>query len=61
MKEFYCGAVVPDCSTRFRAESEQAILEQVSQHAHDAHGMESVPDAVVQQVRANIHDVTAET
>ncbi len=60
MKEFYCGAVVPDCSTRFRAENEQAILEQVARHAQEAHGMTTVPDAVVEQVRANIHDAPAD-
>jgi predicted small metal-binding protein len=57
MKEFYCGAVVPDCSTRFRGETEDAILEQVAQHARADHGMDEVPDDVVGQVRANIHDV----
>ena len=57
MKEFFCGAVVPDCTARFRAESEEAILAQVAQHAHDDHGMEHVPDAVIEEVRAQIQEV----
>ena len=44
MKEFRCGAVVPDCTARFEGESEEAILAQVARHAHDDHGMEHVPD-----------------
>ncbi len=57
MKEFFCGAVVPDCTARFQAESEEAILAQVAQHAHDDHGMEHVPDAVIEEVRAQIREV----
>lgn len=56
MKEFFCGAVVPDCDARFEADSEAAILAQVVRHAHDDHGMEHVPDSVLDAVRAQIHD-----
>ena len=57
MKEFFCGAVVPDCTARFEAEDEAAILAQVARHAHDDHGREHVPDSVVDAVRAQIRDV----
>lgn len=57
MKEFFCGAVVPDCPARFEAENEAAILAQVARHACDDHGMEHVPDSVVEAVRAQIRDV----
>lgn len=57
MKEFFCGAVVPDCTARFEAEDEAAILAKVARHAHDDHGMEHVPDSVVEAVRAQIRDV----
>lgn len=56
MKEFFCGAVVPDCEARFEADSEAAILAQVALHAHDDHGMEHVPDDVLDAVRAHIRD-----
>ncbi len=57
MKEFFCGAVVPDCTARFEGETEDAILVQVAQHAHDDHGMEHVPDEVVDEVRAQIREI----
>jgi predicted small metal-binding protein len=57
MKEFRCAAVVPDCTARFEAESEGAILAQVALHAHDDHGMEHVPDDVLDAVRSHIRDI----
>jgi predicted small metal-binding protein len=57
MKEFFCGAVVPDCTARFKADSEDAILAEVAIHAHEDHGMEHVPDAVIDAVRAQIREV----
>lgn len=56
MKEFFCGAVVPDCTARFEGESEDTILRQVVKHAHDDHGMEHVPNDVLDAVRLHIHD-----
>lgn len=57
MKEFFCGAVVPDCTARFEAETEAAILAQVALHAHDDHGMEHVPDSVIEAVRGHIREI----
>jgi predicted small metal-binding protein len=59
MKEFFCGAVVPDCSARFEAESEDAILALVARHAYKDHGMEHMPDTVVDAVRAHIREVVS--
>ncbi len=56
MKEFFCGAVVPDCTARFQGESEEAILAQVAVHAHEDHGMEHVPDDVLEAVRGHISE-----
>jgi predicted small metal-binding protein len=57
MKEFWCGAVVPNCSKRFRAENENEILSQVAEHARNDHGMKDVPPEVVAKVRAQIKEV----
>ncbi|HZV73054.1 MAG TPA: DUF1059 domain-containing protein [Conexibacter sp.] len=57
MKEFRCAVVVPDCTARFEAESEAGVLAQVARHAHDDHGMEHVPDDLIEAVRAHIRDV----
>lgn len=54
MKEFCCGDVVPGCTARFRGETDEEILEQVARHAHDDHGLEQVPQALVDQVLASI-------
>jgi predicted small metal-binding protein len=59
MKQFSCGAVVPDCHQVFRAPDEAGILGQVADHARDDHGLREVPDEVVAAVRANIVAVPA--
>lgn len=57
MKQFSCGAVVPGCTATFSGQTEDEILGQVAAHAKDDHGMDSVPDEVVAQVRENIQEV----
>lgn len=54
MKQFSCGAVVPGCTATFSAESEDELLGQVAEHAKADHGMDTVPDEVVEQVKSNI-------
>lgn len=56
MKEFACGAVVPGCTATFEGETEDQILAQVADHAREDHGMETVPDEVVEQVKENIKE-----
>ena len=58
MKEFKCDAVVPGCPTVFRGESERAIFALVEFHARDAHGMYEVPREVVDEIRANISELS---
>jgi predicted small metal-binding protein len=58
MMEFKCGAVVPGCPTVFRGESEQTIFALVRSHARDAHGMHEVPPEVVDEIRANISELS---
>jgi predicted small metal-binding protein len=55
MKEFSCGDVVPGCTMSFRAASEAELLEAVAAHARADHGLTSIPDTLVTQVRAKIH------
>ena len=59
MKQFSCGDVVPGCKAIFSAEDEPGILSQVAGHARRDHGLEAIPDALVQQVRARILEVSA--
>ena len=57
MKQFWCGAVVPNCTKRFSASTEIEILQQVAEHARTDHGMQEVPEEVVEKVRALIQEV----
>ncbi len=57
MKQFACGAVVPGCTATFEAEDQDQILQQVAAHAREDHGMDEVPDAVVEQVKAKTVEV----
>jgi predicted small metal-binding protein len=59
MKEFKCGTIVPGCGTTFEGESESSILDQIADHARDAHGMHEVPPEVVDSIRANITERAA--
>jgi predicted small metal-binding protein len=54
MKEFSCGDVVPGCTVSFRASTDAELLEAVAGHARADHGMTSIPDSLVIQVRAKI-------
>jgi predicted small metal-binding protein len=57
MKEFYCGAIIPDCDTRIIAATEDDLLASVDTHARVDHGMTEVPAALIDEVRARIQDV----
>jgi predicted small metal-binding protein len=56
MKEFRCGKLVPGCDARFEAESEDEILEHITAHARDEHGMDEVPPEVVDKILASLSD-----
>lgn len=51
MKSFRCGDVVAGCTRSFHG-TEAQILGQVAQHAHADHGLVSIPDELVVQVRS---------
>ena len=54
MKEFSCGDVVPGCTMSFRSPGEAELLEAVTAHARADHGMTTIPDTLIAQVRAKI-------
>lgn len=56
MKKFSCGDVVPNCRASFEGATEADVLEKVARHAKEDHGMTSIPDDLVQQVRRHIVD-----
>ncbi|RZI91999.1 MAG: DUF1059 domain-containing protein [Microbacterium sp.] len=49
-----CGDAMPGCSARFEDDSREVILEQVSVHAREAHGVEVVTPEMLDAIGANI-------
>ena len=49
-----CGDAVPGCSARFEDESRDVILQQVSVHAREAHGVTDVTPEMLEAIGANI-------
>ncbi|MBJ7356243.1 DUF1059 domain-containing protein [Nocardioides sp.] len=49
-----CGDAVPGCSARFEDESRDAILEQVTRHAREDHGVTDVTPEMLEAIGANI-------
>lgn len=49
-----CGDAVPGCSARFEEDSRERILEKVSVHAREAHGVVDVTPDMLAAIGANI-------
>ena len=49
-----CGDAMPGCSARFEDESRDLILQQVSVHAREAHGVTDVTPQMLEAIGANI-------
>jgi predicted small metal-binding protein len=56
MKRFSCGDVVPNCKARFEAAGESDLLAQIARHARNDHGLLSMPDDLLQEVKRHIVD-----
>lgn len=54
-----CGDAMPGCSARFEEDSRDLILEQVSVHAREAHGVQDVTPEMLEAIGANIVPVGA--
>jgi predicted small metal-binding protein len=57
MKQFRCGDVVLGCEWVTRREDEAELLEEIQDHARDAHGMDEVPPEVEDQIHRVITEV----
>lgn len=53
-----CKHIGPDegCQFTARGETEEEILSQVAEHARAAHGIEEVPEELIDRALANIRD-----
>ena len=52
--KFDCTHVVPGCEGTVRGDSEEEVLQAAAEHASGAHGMDDLPDEVVEKVKASI-------
>ena len=58
-KVVHCRDIGFDCEGVVRAETEQAVLELVAEHARTAHGLNTVSPDVVEKVKSVIRDEPA--
>jgi predicted small metal-binding protein len=58
-KTVSCRDVGADCDFVARGNSEDEIMQKVSEHARTAHKMSDIPPEVQDKVRAAIHDEAA--
>ena len=49
-----CGDVVPGCTTRLEAASEDELMAKVADHAGEAHGVTEVTPELAEQVKGAI-------
>lgn len=52
--QFECTHVVPGCEGVVHGETEEEVLQKAASHAAGAHGMDQLPDEVVEKVKASI-------
>jgi predicted small metal-binding protein len=57
MRQFACGTVVPGCDGVVTGAPDDDVLAAAAAHAASVHGMDDVPDEVVEAIRAGITDV----
>jgi predicted small metal-binding protein len=56
-KTVYCRNLGFDCEGVVQAETEGEVLQQVADHAREAHNMETIPDEVIIKVREVMREV----
>lgn len=54
-KVLECGALVPGCTWRGEAETEEALMQKAAAHARDAHDLEVTPE-LAEKVRGAMHE-----
>ncbi len=60
MKKFACRDTGMDCPFETSAESEEELMQKISAHAKEAHGLDVIDDAMMQKVKEAIQDEPSE-
>jgi predicted small metal-binding protein len=55
-KVLRCNDLMPGCSYEARGNSEEEVLAQASEHAKTVHNLTEIPEGMLSQVMAAIHD-----
>jgi predicted small metal-binding protein len=55
-KVIRCADIVPGCDYEARAETEDELMQKAAQHAREAHGLQTIPPELAQQVKSKIRD-----
>jgi predicted small metal-binding protein len=55
-KVLKCGDLNPGCAYEARGRDENEVLQKAAQHAKTEHGLETIPQEMMSQVRNAIHD-----
>jgi predicted small metal-binding protein len=53
MKEFSCASIGVNCKTTLTAPTDERLLEMVSTHAREIHGMTAIPADMIGKIRNN--------
>jgi predicted small metal-binding protein len=53
MKEFSCASIGVNCKTTLKAPTDERLLELVSTHAREIHGMAAIPEDMLGKIRNN--------
>ena len=56
MKELRCREVGFECDAVIRAESEEEVMRQASEHGRKAHGLEKITEEQERNIRSKIHE-----
>ena len=51
MKEFSCASIGVDCKTTFKAPTDERLLEMISVHAREMHGLPAIPEDMLAKIR----------
>lgn len=54
-----CGDVMPGCSTRFENHNRTDLINEVTQHAANAHGIRSITADILSAIDGSIQTVAA--
>lgn len=58
MRLFECGALVPGCDWRTRADNDAEIVRRTVEHLRQAHGEDVIRETMVDNIKARITDET---